>query len=345
MTPPATTTQTPLLSAIDMEAPVKEPASKNNSTPNNNEQELQFYDPTVVLDICREVAFGYLILLTGGAVEYEPPTLEDASSLKKQPPQDGSQPPAQSQDQTTKQANKSQAQSSGKLVSTPTLDAESASLAYAAIVDGNVLHACFGLKATANGRVGNDTNIPIIGDKNKQSSLFCCFPSSSAALQLVLPHAAKNKLKMQNLMEMLREVRDLHYEALESSVAAASGTSKVPLYMQAIHAYIHCFTAIVRYHDTKKSLKSESTTNNKEKQSKPDGIIVCCANLLNKLNLFSKPKDNTQLEQLQNDTLQDIEHGFRGLKEDIWESLEKMATETAFTGVSVEESTFEEREE
>ena len=353
-TPPpatATTAQTPLLSVIDMKDPKMESVlSNNNSTTlNNNDQELQLYDPTAVLDISREIAFGYLILLTGGAVEYEPPTLEDLSSLRKKPPQDDSQPSAQSQDQrTTEQTNESQVPSSGKLLSTP-LDAESASLAYSAIVDGNVLHACFGLKAAANGRVGNNNNaIPTIGDKSRRdtSPLFCCFPtSSSAALQLVLPHAAKNKLKMHNTVDALRELRDLYQETLESSVATApSGVSKVPTYMQAIHAYIHCFTAIVRYHDMKKSFKTE-TAKEKRNRSKSDRIIVCCANLLNKLNVLSEPKGNPKLEQLQNDTLQDIERGFRGLKEDIWESLEKMAAETAFTGVSLEESTFQEREE
>lgn len=276
-----------------------EPATNITLTSNhNNDQDLQFYDPTAVLGISREVAFGYLILLTGGGVEYEPPKLQDTTQV----PIDIT-------------------------ISTPTLDEHSAALAYAAIVDGNVLHACFGLKATANGRVR-------IGDKNdRSSSFFCCFPTSSAALQMVLPQATKDKLKLQNSVEILREVRDLDHESLESSPAAAVGVSNVPLYMQAIRAYIHCFMAIVRYHDTKIFIKGDETTN-----KKLDEIIDCCTSLLNKLNVFSKPKGNSELEKLQNETLKEIESGFRGLKEDIWESLEKMAAETAFTGVSVQES-------
>lgn len=36
------------------------------------------------------------------------------------------------------------------------------------------------------------------------------------------------------------------------------------------------------------------------------------------------------------DTLLDNDNSFKGLNSDIWESLERMATQTAFTGVSVE---------
>ena len=69
-------------------------------------------------------------------------------------------------------------------------------------------------------------------------------------------------------------------------------------------------------------------------------FINCCTNIFTKLNPFSsktKNETNQKLEQLQKDTLQDITTGFHGLKEDIWKNLERMATETAFTGVSVEQ--------
>lgn len=321
------------------------PSNTNATLPNNNEQELQFYDPTAVLSVSREVAFGYLILLTGGAVEYEAPTLEDVSSKKQQQQsknepqsptsQQKEQPPQnQTADTTT---NKEQTISAKSSTPTCTLDEESASLAFSAIVDGNVLHPCFGLKATANGRVSNAPTI--IGDKqNKHPSLFCCFPTSPGtldALQLVLPHLTVNKLRMQNLVEVLREVKELHYDVVGTGVGV--DLSVVPLYMRVIQAYVKCFTAIVRYHDTRKYFKNDSTSKGGEK-SKPDGVIICCSNLFSRWNrLFFKNKSNPQLEKLQQDTLQDIKNGFRGVREEIWESLERMATETAFTGVSVEE--------
>lgn len=211
MANPEASTQIPLLSSI---APESEPPSHHNPLSNDVDHGVQFYDPSAILDISRDVAFGYLILLTGGIVEYEPPTFEEASSRQSLP-----------QDDSHEIASKNQ-----RKQSTLTIDEESASLAYGAIVDGNVLHACFGLKATASG----SPSIPAIGDNHNQLSLFCCFPSSSATLQLVLPQAAKNKLKMQNLVEILREVRDLHYEASGATVAVE--TAKVSLYIKVIRA-------------------------------------------------------------------------------------------------------------
>ena len=313
MAPTASMTP-PLLSPVEKEMP-------NEERPSTNEQELQFYDPESVLSVSRDVAFGYLILMTGGAVEYEPPALEQVTSAQQQ--QNNSSQPTQS--------------------STPRLDDESASLAYAAIVDGNVLHACFGLKATASGRVSNGA-IPTIGGKGHSYSIFCCFPASPAtldALQLVLPQVTKNKLRMQNLIEILREVQDLQYDGLGPGAAAAGAvdTSKVPLNVQVIQAYVHLFTAVVRYHDTKKFVKSDASKVAPQTKTDEDGIICCCTNILNsmKKRIFSKQKSNPQLEKLQQDTLKDIENGFCGLREDIWESLERMATQTAFTGVSMEE--------
>lgn len=321
--------QTPLLSPVENEENPErrgEPSSNNNAT-SNNEQELQFYEPAAVLRVSREVAFGYLILLTGGAVEYKLPTLEEVSPYTQQKT-------GHLQDHTAEQeAAQSQAEPGGS-----TLDEESAPLAYAAIVDGNVLHACFGLKATANGSSGGNNAVPTIGSKNNPSmSILCCFPNSSAtldALQLVLPQATKSKLQMQNLVEVLREVMDLHYEASVDALDAAD-TLKRPLYMQVIQAYIHSFTAIVRYHDTKEHIKGD-TKSNKGERRKSDGLIASCINRLN--HLFSKPKINPRLERLQQDTLKDIENAFRGLSEDISESLEKTATNTAFTGVSVDDN-------
>ena len=318
-----TTSGAPLLSPKEKEVSTQMIGSTTTShiksiESNNGEHEIQFYDPTVLLGIPRDVAFGYLILLTGGDVEYVAPTLEEQ------------------QQQSNGDDEKCSDKKHHSQLQQQELDEESASLAFAAITDGNVLHTCFGLKATANGS-SYTTPPTIIGGKRESSSIFCCFPNSSAldALQLMLPHLSKNKLKMHKLIETLREVRDLDYD-VSLSEGGGTGLVKVPLYIQVIRAYVNCFTSIVRYHDTKKYL-----TTKKKGEQKSDGMFInCCTNIFTKLNHFSSKKkndNNPKLEQLQKDTLQDITSGFHGLKEDIWESLERMATETAFTGVSVEE--------
>lgn len=315
------------------ESPVKQNAGTNNNLHHHNEHDdLQFYDPTALLDVPREVAFGYLILLTGGAVHYEAPTLEEVKQQCESNSEEVSPPRQQKQQQSMSQL----------------LTEESSSLAYAAITDGNVLHTCFGLKV--NGSSATNST-PTIGGKHQSSasSIFCCFPSSSTldALHLVLPHLSKNKHKMQHLIEVLREVRDGYYDSLEGGGGGALGSSSTAattkLYMQVIQAYINCFTSIVRYHDTKKYLLKDGskTPSSNKKKKVSDDICITCYNVLSKLNPFSKKSKNVnpKLEQLQKDTLNDISHGFEGLTDNIWDSLETMATETAFTGVSIEEST------
>jgi len=290
----------------------------NNNEINNNNNEhhdqLQFYDPSATLDIPREVAYGYLVLLTGGAVEYEAPTLEEVR---------------QQQDTTTVTPNQQ------KSIPSSTLDEESASLAYASIVDGNVLYTCFGLKTIVGSN--NSSSIPTIGGKQQSTSIFCCFPDASLdALQLVLPQSSKNKLKMQKLCEVLRDVGDLHLETLENECTSSLSATptKMPLYQQIINAYVHLFTSIVRYHDTMIHLKKKS---DKGADKKKNDIFHCCSSIFSKLNPFSSKKSkNAALEQLQKDTLSDIDNLFKGLNSDIWESLENVATQTAFTGVSVE---------
>ncbi|KAL7552884.1 hypothetical protein ACHAWF_016129 [Thalassiosira exigua] len=305
---------TPFLPAGGGECPRREAVTSTN------EQELTFYDPTSILVVPKEVALGYLILLTGGATGYKAPNITSESSASK----------SASQSSTNSEHQSPCAEKS----SAPDLDEDSASLAYAAIVDGNVLYTCFGLKAGANGRISQNFT-PKIGSKNKLStSIFCCFPSSES-LQMVLPHAAKNKLWMQNLAEILREVRDLHYETLLLAPAGSLGSTKRPLLVQVIEAYIHCFAAIVRYHDDKKFIGDDRKSDGDSKQN---AIVACCSKVAQRLNrLLSKRKINPLLERLQQDSLKDIENGFRGLREAIWESLEKVAGETAFTGVTVED--------
>ncbi|KAL7448125.1 hypothetical protein ACHAWC_000374, partial [Mediolabrus comicus] len=166
----AASATTPLMSTA------KQEVSNNNNT--SCENELQFYDPHAVTNIPRDVAFGYLILLTGGNVEYKAPSLPTENESSDQRPQQ----------QLT-------------VMSAPTLNDETSQLAYAAIVDGNVLHAVFGLKAAANGKANK-----IINEKPK-SSIFCCLPTTSTldALQFILPQTTKNKLKREQLVEVLQE--------------------------------------------------------------------------------------------------------------------------------------------
>lgn len=262
-------------------------------------------------------------------------------------------------------------------------DEESASLAYAAIVDGNVLHACFGLKITPNGRVsinhdnknlgggvasnssgvgGGSTHPPRQSSSSSSyySIIFCCLPLGGGgassptldALHLVLSNLSSNRSKMHHLVEILREVREMHIESssiggVDAGALYTSNCSiKTPLHLQVIHAYIHCFTSIVRYHDAKQIIlcndnaTTASVAGRKKKTRTSNNI---CTRFVKKL-FYGSGKNskitNPMLEQLRTDTLNDIGRGFHGLKEDIWESLEKMATETSFTGcASLEEST------
>ena len=331
----------------------KAPSSSPNNA-NNEQHGLQFYDPASILDVSRELAFGYLILLTGGAVEYAPPTPAQAppsadensrmSSQSPHPP-----PPAADDDRDASSSSSSSAP----------VDEESASLAYSAIVDGNVLHACFGLKASASGR----SSIPTIGGhRDERPSVFCCFPAPSssggaldATLQLVLPHLVGNKVRMANLVEMLREVRDLHHEEgyrgdhhVAAAYAAAgaandatttAGAKEAPLYVRVIRAYVRCFTAIVGYHDARRELVGKNdaavvaTTRDGGAGGRTTrgggGIVVRCAKVFARC--FAKPKIDPRLEMLRTVALMEISTGFIGLGEDISQSLENTATESAIT--------------
>ena len=154
---------------------------------------------------------------------------------------------------------------------------------------------------------------------------------------------------MHYLVEILREVREMHIESssiggVDAGALYTSNCSiKAPLHLQVIHAYIHCFTSIVRYHDAKTIIlcNDDATTASVSGRKKKITSNNMCSRLVKKLIPRKNSKStNPRLEQLRTDTLNDIGRGFHGLKEDIWESLEKMATETSFTGcASLEEST------
>ena len=330
--------------------------SNNNSNNNDGHAEFQFYDPASILNISKELAFGYLILLTGGAFDYDAPSAIPhylGAASKNEQTMILSAPPPPAPITATHPA---------------IINEETASLAYSALTDGNVLHACFGLKATANGR----SSIPTIGgsqhNNNNSSSLsyvFCCFStkttaavsstSSNTALHILLPHLTRNKIKMQTLVELLREVRELHDDEVytttnytssvvgsETPVVAESYASvgntttaptptvvKVPLYLRVIYAYIHCFTSIVKYHDAQQLLRtSNDTTNKQHQQQRPTTY--------SKWWCFTKPVLDPKLELLRSTALVEIAAGFTGLKEDIWEEIETMANKSAIstTGMS-----------
>lgn len=280
------------VSAAPLMTPTKEvPTDNKNDSKAVSEHELQFFDPHAVLrTVSREVAFGYLILLTGGNFEYNAPTL----------------PENQSDDQQQQQENKDEATS-------PTLDEETSQLAYAAIIDGNVLHAVFGLKASANGKA----NI-IINEKPK-SSILCCIPSSTLdALEFILPQSTKNKAKMQQLVEALQEVRDLYHESLE---VPEDTSSNFTLHIEVIEAYVNCFTAIASYHDQVLLLEKLNG-----KDSLLDNVVLFKSK--------KKKQKDRKLEELQKATLNEIESGFNGLREKIWEKLEQTTGATAAISVT-----------
>ncbi len=273
--------------------PTKETSNDNsNQDKTSNEHDLKFYDPQAILRlVSRDVAFGYLILLTGGNFEYKAPTLPENN-------QSGDQ-------QQQQQQHKDE-------VTPPTLDEETSQLAYAAIVDGNVLHAVFGLKAAANGKA----NI-IINEKPK-STILCCIPASTLdALDFILPQSTKNKAKMQQLIEALQEVRDLYHDSLE---VPEDTSANFTLHMEVIQAYVNCFAAIVSYYDQIVKL---------EKLNGKDSLLDNVALFKSK----KKKQKDEKIEELQKATMKEIESGFSGLREKIWEKLEQTTGATAAISV------------
>ena len=183
-------------------------------------------------------------------------------------------------------------------------------LAYASLVDGNVLHPCFGLRASANGR----PNDSILG-KTQKSSIFCCFPSQSLVDTLLAPRLSRNRLELQNLIEVLREVNEIHLDEVEHS-GGVNKPDDIPL--KVIRAYVSCFTCVVRYHDQRELIEKKGNKSGKMKAFR---------------RLFL-PKQNCDIERLKIDTIKDMRKGFDGLWREISDSCEKAAAATALTGVS-----------
>ena len=163
---------------------------------------------------------------------------------------------------------------------------------------------------------------------------------------------------MQTLVELLREVRELHNDeevytttnytssssvvgrnelTVAESYASVGNTTtatptpttttviKVPLYLRVIYAYIHCFTCIVKYHDAQELLHTSNTETNKQQQQSTTTTSNkwwWC---------FTKPILDPKLELLRSTTLVEIAACFTGLKEDIWEEIETMANKSAIS--------------
>ena len=333
----APTSSTPLLPKLSSQHIV--PSSPNNtnmevvpfsptmpnspsSNPNKNEEEFQFYDPNYIFQISRDVAFGYWILLSGGTC-----------CLDSYIPSSSGKAEYGTWDENMKQQ---------------------ASLTYTAIVDGNVLHTCFGLKTTGG--------------------------SGSSKLTT---NYSKTKAKIQHTIEVLREVGDFHHDLPPTPVSCSADTSSPTslsssstrglksLYMEVIYAYIHLFASIVKYHDDKKAVLSKKSnavvvstnttsnairdasttatatttaaTNKSTTDSKPTKTpscfhclthLTCCLPI--HPHIFKNKKQKLLLSQMQQQSLQQVQLGFDGLREKIWERLELAAT--VVWAVSLEDS-------
>ena len=108
---------------------------------------------------------------------------------------------------------------------------------------------------------------------------------------------------MQQLIEALQEVRDLYHDSLE---VPEDTSANFTLHLEVIQAYVNCFAAIVSYHDQIAQL---------EKLNGKDSLLDNVALFKSK----KKKQKDQKLEELQKATLTEIESGFRGLREKIWE--------------------------
>eukprot|EP00956_Cyclotella_meneghiniana_P043456 scaffold271159_cov99-Cyclotella_meneghiniana.AAC.2 len=297
------TQKTPLLAHNDAQG-VETIKSRHGNTP-----DIQFYDPNVILDVPKEIALGYLVLLTGGNYDDEHQSTINESKIDK------------GTGDKKAQDNETNAYQSQKKL--PEIDEQTVALAYAAIVDGNVLHTCFGLKSGPNGRPTS-----VIGDK-ESVSIFCCFPSASGTTLQNL-RCNKSKKDMTKLVEILRDVKDLD---CGTKGTVAKDTQQVD--KQVIISYIKCFATIVKYHDEISLLQNTENLDSKAKQS----FCSCPSFLVNLRNmLFSSTnsKLDSKTEVIQKSVLGDIERTFDELSRCIAEAQMDVVS-VAETGVTVED--------
>lgn len=267
-----------------------------------NEPDVQFYDSGTILDVSKEMALGYLVLLTGGSYEYKRPTIDNDLNTSDGDADDIAQ---------NNNENTAAPQSPNKMSD---IDEQSAALAYAAITDGNVLHTCFGLKSGPNGRPN------VIGEK-QSSSIFCCFPSASAPTLQNL-RSNKSRKDMTKLVDLLRDAKDL-----ECGIKGKRVDTIV------IQSYVQCFSVIVKYHDELALLQRISDDDSEHKS-----MFCSCSNFFASLsNMFSSRKSelDTKVEELRKNSLVDINREFNELKLCLAE-VQTDAVSVAETGVTVD---------
>jgi hypothetical protein len=284
----------------------------------NNSLDLQFYDANVIFSISKEVALGYLVLLTGG----DDHSTGNGHETNPQINTAGTEN-QQTSDKNQARADTSDPQSINDL---PRIHEHTSSLAFAAITDGNVLHACFGFKSGPNGRPMGE-----ILRKKQPTSIFCCFPSSPAS-SLKNGRSHKSKKELLKLVEVLREVKGMECQSEKGA----------QLNVQVIRAYVKLFEEIVKYHDAQASLRSGSHEGSNGAKTNKRSLYCFCPSFLILLRnmLFSSKKE--KILELQNNTLSEIESAFADVKANLAEELARLEIQTdvisvAETGITVDE--------
>lgn len=283
----------------------------------NNSLDLQFYDTNVVFNISKEVALGYLILLTGG----DDHSTDNEHKFNSQIDMAATEN-VQTPEKDRARADISDPQSINDL---PSIHEQTSSLAFAAITDGNVLHTCFGFKSGPNGRPMGE-----ILRKKQPTSIFCCFPSSPAS-SLKNGRSYKSKKEFSKLVEVLQEVKGLECQSEKGA----------QLNVQVIRAYVKFFEEIVKYHDALASLRSGSRVGSNDAKTNKSLYCFCPSFLILLRNMLFWSK-KAQILELQNNTRSQIESAFADVKANLAEELARLEIQTdvvsvAETGITVDE--------
>ena len=96
--------------------------------------------------------------------------------------------------------------------------------------------------------------------------------------------------------------------------------------MHVIWVYVHCFTTVMRYHDARTALSTDTN-----KKPTKGGVVRVLRHLL------FRNKRTPRLEALWGSARQEIERGFAPLRRETWESPERQSTVTMCVGASAEE--------
>lgn len=178
-----------------------------------NPAELNFYDPDVILDIGHDVAQGYLILLTGGAFVVEVSTRCRPS--KKEKKKKKTKVNRFFKFSSEKEMGQSSSEDPSGVPDGIHVDESAVDLAFMAITDGNIIDACFGVRA-----------------KGKQDRL-CCIPIST-------PDVSSDRAK-----DAVRQTTNALREA---------GYGSEDIKLRVVKSYVKCFSTIIWYHDRMKGL-------------------------------------------------------------------------------------------